>query len=227
MGGASNNLPNHLENLVLWNYDNTGAGESGDFEFMRSSSAFYKAIMPYVIGFHGNPQAFDESMVAALESNGAAVEPTSLFEAQYKLRTGSSFAQLLFAEWIARFGLSHPENSLTADPDNDRRINLVEYALGSEPALGDDSARNGNSYVFAGLDEGPGLEMSYTRWRNAGKRGLFYSIERSYDLLAESWIELAPSDAEILDDAFESVTIEVPVNIGGKVYLRLKVGVQE
>ena len=227
MGGASNNLPNHLENLVLWNYDNTGAGESGDFEFMRSGSAFFKVIMPYVIGFHGNSQAFDESMVAALESNGAAVAPASLFEAQYKLRTGSSFAQLLFAEWIARFGLSDPENALTADPDNDRRINLVEYALGSEPALGDDSARNGNSYAFAGLDENPGLEMSYTRWRNAGKRGLSYSIERSYDLLAESWLELTSGDAEILDDAFESVSIQVPADIGGKVYLRLKVGVQE
>ncbi|MDF7824608.1 DUF4955 domain-containing protein [Pontiellaceae bacterium B12227] len=85
-GGARGSLPNHLRGLAFWNYNNTGAGEPGDYHFIRPDSVYGRIIMPYVIGFHGNPQVFDETQVEVLESNGARVWPDSLYEAQFKLR---------------------------------------------------------------------------------------------------------------------------------------------
>ena len=85
-GGAAHNQPNHLHGLVFWNYENIGAGEPGAFHFMRPDSRYGRIIMPYVIGFHGNPQAWVESEIKVLESNGQAVYPKSLYEAQFNLR---------------------------------------------------------------------------------------------------------------------------------------------
>ena len=87
-GGAQHNQPNHLRGLVFWNYNNTGAGEPGEFHFMRPDSVYGRNIMPYVIGFHGNPQAWVEKEIEVLESNGTPVQPESLYEAQFELRMG-------------------------------------------------------------------------------------------------------------------------------------------
>ncbi len=85
-GGSLRNQPNHLEGLVFWNYRNTGQGEEGAFHFMRPDSDFGRIIMPYVIGFHGNPQEWAEDEIKVLESNGNPVYPESLYEAQLRLR---------------------------------------------------------------------------------------------------------------------------------------------
>lgn len=39
-----------------------------------------------LLACHGNPQAFDESQIEVLESNGTSVLPASLYEAQFDLR---------------------------------------------------------------------------------------------------------------------------------------------
>jgi hypothetical protein len=85
-GGAQKNQPNHMRGLVIWNYNNIGKGEPGEFHFMRPDSKFGRIIMPYVIGFHGNPQAWAEKEIEVVEWNGAPVSPTSLYEAQLELR---------------------------------------------------------------------------------------------------------------------------------------------
>lgn len=87
-GGAQKSQPNHLRGLVFWNYNNTGEGEPGEYHFIRPDSVYGRIIMPYVIGFHGNPQAFDGSEIEMLESNGSRVWPDSLYEAQFDLRMG-------------------------------------------------------------------------------------------------------------------------------------------
>jgi hypothetical protein len=85
-GGALVEQPNHLEGLIFWNYRNTGQGVEGEFRFMLEHSVYGRIIMPYVIGFHGNPQQWVTAQIKVLESNGAAVYPESLYEAQLKLR---------------------------------------------------------------------------------------------------------------------------------------------
>jgi len=87
-GGALFNQPNHLHGLVLWNYKKIGKGEPGEFHFMVPGDVWGRTIMPYVIGFHGVPQEWARGEIAVLESNGVAVEPSSLYVAQFRLRTG-------------------------------------------------------------------------------------------------------------------------------------------
>ena len=43
-------------------------------------------IKPIIVGFHGNTATFNENTVQLNESNGSAVEPESLFDAQLELR---------------------------------------------------------------------------------------------------------------------------------------------
>jgi hypothetical protein len=88
-GGAQHNQPNHMRGLVFWNYRNTGKGVPGEFHFMRHDRKYGFIIMPYVIGFHGNAQAWAKAAIEVLESNGAPVLPESLYEAQLALRTGT------------------------------------------------------------------------------------------------------------------------------------------
>ena len=89
-GGAQFNQPNHLHGLIFWNYRNIGTGVPGKFHFMRPDDIYGRIIMPYVIGFHGNPQEWVTEEIAVLESNGQRVKPDSLYLAQLELRLGKA-----------------------------------------------------------------------------------------------------------------------------------------
>lgn len=93
-GGDAVQLPNHLDDLVIWNmeasvvkYDNSW---NGKFVWWDAKNRWWKNLPPVVVGFHGQPIVFDESpnQLKRLESNGAKVEPASLYEAQLKKRLG-------------------------------------------------------------------------------------------------------------------------------------------
>lgn len=86
-GGARQNLPNHMEYLVLWNYKELGEADE-NFEFWSSKTWYWKILPPYVVGFHGAGTTFKESQVKVLESLGQAVDPESLYEAQLERRLG-------------------------------------------------------------------------------------------------------------------------------------------
>lgn len=92
-GGARHNLPNHLRDLVLWNYKETD-GPDKDFEFWSSKTWFWKIIPPIVVGFHGAGTTFKEDQIQELESLGTPVKPESLYESQLELRLGK------LPEWI-------------------------------------------------------------------------------------------------------------------------------
>ena len=76
--------PHHLRRLVFWNYNHGGDVTHYDFW-----AGYLKFLFPIIVGFHGNPATFNESDLEILESNGEAVEPESLFEAQLELRLGT------------------------------------------------------------------------------------------------------------------------------------------
>ncbi len=92
-GGAISNNPNHLNDLVFWNYCETDEAET-EFDFWPSTTQYFRFLPPVIVGFHGAGTTFKSSTVAYEESTGAAVEPESLFEAQLKLRLGK------LPEWI-------------------------------------------------------------------------------------------------------------------------------
>jgi hypothetical protein len=93
VGGAAVNLPHHMQNLVLWNYNRTNSNSSvapiSNFSFWNPDNTVnFKAAPVTVIGLHGVGTTFSASTVKRLESNGTKVFPESLYEAQLKLRLG-------------------------------------------------------------------------------------------------------------------------------------------
>ena len=85
-GGDVVNMPNHMRNLVFWNYNKTNT-EYPEFDFWPNQR-YWKIPYPIMVGFHGTPTKFKESQLKYEESNGKAVFPNSLYEAQLKNRIG-------------------------------------------------------------------------------------------------------------------------------------------
>lgn len=76
-GGDAALGPNHLADLVLWNYRETGTG-GGEFDLWVRNNRF---LMPVIAGFQGST-TFRPEQVTADESHGSAVEPESPYEAK-------------------------------------------------------------------------------------------------------------------------------------------------
>jgi hypothetical protein len=53
----------------------------------------------------------------------------------------TSIPTLLYNDWADSYSLSGPSADLTANPDNDDLDNLLEYALGGNPSLGNDAGK--------------------------------------------------------------------------------------
>ena len=90
--------PHHLRRLVFWNFNH--GGDVTHYDFWQG---YLKFLFPIIVGFHGNPATFNESDLEILESNGEAVAPESLFDAQLALRLGTLpvWVKNLRTEWEA------------------------------------------------------------------------------------------------------------------------------
>lgn len=86
-GGDANQVPNHLDDLIIWNFCSV-TPQSGTFNWWDHDSQWWKFLPPVVIGFHGESAAFDETQMKLNSSNGMPVNPESLYEAQLKERLG-------------------------------------------------------------------------------------------------------------------------------------------
>ncbi|MBN9297771.1 MAG: DUF4955 domain-containing protein [Filimonas sp.] len=84
-GGALENMPNHLQGLVLWNYTATGNAVK-DFDFWPANDVWFKMVNPMIVGFTGNGSTFKKDQPAYFESMGEKVSPASLYEAQLQMR---------------------------------------------------------------------------------------------------------------------------------------------
>ena len=85
-GGSLFNMPNHLSNLVFWNYKQTNSTEN-IFDFWPKKPWYWKIPMPIIVGFTGGT-TFIHDQLKYEESTGKSALPTSLYEAQLKLRLG-------------------------------------------------------------------------------------------------------------------------------------------
>lgn len=90
-GGDEKEMPNHMRNLVFWNYNKTNT-DNASFSFWPSSP-YFKIPLPILVGFHGSPTTFTSSELKYQESNGTAVLPVSLYDAQFALRMNPLTAQ--------------------------------------------------------------------------------------------------------------------------------------
>lgn len=94
-GGDYDQLPNHLDDLTIWNMyserSRTASGNSapsGVFDWWRIGFKGWKFLPPTIVGFHGDPLNFVQKQVKLDESHGTPVEPESLYEAQLERRLG-------------------------------------------------------------------------------------------------------------------------------------------
>jgi hypothetical protein len=85
-GGDENQVPNHLGDLTIWNFESLTA--QSNFDWWDHSSKWWKFLPPIVVGFHGQGVTFDETQTRINYSNGMPVNPESLYEAQLKNRLG-------------------------------------------------------------------------------------------------------------------------------------------
>ena len=84
-GGALENMPNHMQGLVLWNYTQTNAPVK-DFEFWPAKNIWWKLPNPIIVGYEGSGTTFKNEQLGYIESLDWQVTPVSLYEAQLKLR---------------------------------------------------------------------------------------------------------------------------------------------
>ncbi|WP_368114241.1 DUF4955 domain-containing protein [Bacteroides sp. RTP21281st1_E4_RTP21281_210402] len=93
-GGDSAQMPNHMENLTIWNFNATNIQTDTDidaeekFIWWDAKGYWWKFLPPIVVGFHGQSLQFNESQMKRCENNNGAVEPLSLYEAQLRNRLG-------------------------------------------------------------------------------------------------------------------------------------------
>ncbi|MEO9022849.1 MAG: DUF4955 domain-containing protein [Ginsengibacter sp.] len=85
-GGALENMPNHMQGLVMWNYHQTNPAIK-DFEFWPPNNIWWKIPNSVIVGFTGG-STFEKDQVEYMESIGKRVTPNSLYEAQLELRLG-------------------------------------------------------------------------------------------------------------------------------------------
>lgn len=84
-GGDEAAAPNHLDELILWNFNETDGGEK-DFDTWRRNTRW---VRPVIVGMHGGSTSFKTTQVTAEEGNGTLMEPLSLYEAQITRRLGA------------------------------------------------------------------------------------------------------------------------------------------
>lgn len=89
-GGSTAALPNHLRNMVLWNFN----GISYKSTFVKSwrpnsETNFSKFLMPIISGLKGFTMATSANQFQENESQGKQVDETSLYEHQLAYRLGS------------------------------------------------------------------------------------------------------------------------------------------
>lgn len=86
-GGDATQMPNHLADLTIWNFENT-TPYSGTWIWWDNNDQWWKFLPPVIVGFHGGGVNFDTGQIKYIESNGTAVTPESLYEAQLRRRLG-------------------------------------------------------------------------------------------------------------------------------------------
>lgn len=86
-GGDESQVPNHLSDLTIWNFESTTAFD-GSWIWWNAASKWWKFLPPVIVGFHGAACSFDQIQVRMDADHGTVVAPESLYEAQLRKRLG-------------------------------------------------------------------------------------------------------------------------------------------
>lgn len=104
MGGDKKELPNHLNDLTMWNFNCLATNPNDPVPFNwwieDEKTGWYKTLPPTFVGFHGKNVSFKEDEMKLNENQGKEVLPGSLYEAQLTRRLGSTPQWLIDAKNI-------------------------------------------------------------------------------------------------------------------------------
>lgn len=92
-GGDTDQLPHHLDDLVIWNFNATGQDGSGltDYAgFTWWDASGWKFLPPVIVGFQSDFDViFSAEQTKVISTQGMEAEPQSLYEAQLRHRLGA------------------------------------------------------------------------------------------------------------------------------------------
>jgi len=137
-------------------------------------------------------------------------------------------ADAIYSDWAAQYpGLGSATNQLD-DPDGDGACNLLEYAVGGDPANGAD-AGVGTSSIFGQDAGGSWFKIIHARRKDFRNRGLDYWFEETAELGSNQWNNAAATIVGVadLDSSFERVTNQIPVSaVSIQGFVRLRIGLE-
>lgn len=132
----------------------------------------------------------------------------------------------LYDTWADEVGLSGANAHTLADPEGDGMVNLLEYACGGSPTRAGDA--NPLNVTHLHPDRGfQGVEFLYHRRRDAGARGLTYTVQATSNLVSSGWTRhgITEVGTAVMDADFEWVTNRIETM--GHVFGRLSVSLDE
>lgn len=87
-GGAEASMPNHMQNLILWNYRQLNAPQK-EFDFWPARPWHWRIHSVLIVGGFAGGTTFKSSPTVSVWKIGRTVQPESLYEAQLVRRLGS------------------------------------------------------------------------------------------------------------------------------------------
>ena len=133
MGGDKKELPNHMDDLTMWNFNCLATNPNDPVPFnwwiYNESTGWYKTLPPTFVGFHGKNVNFKEDEMKLNENQGKEVLPGSLYEAQLSHRLGSTPQWLIDAKNITT-GIESVKTFENTDNSDNKTYNLNGMPVG-------------------------------------------------------------------------------------------------
>lgn len=133
MGGDKKELPNHMDDLTMWNFNCLATNPNDPVPFNwwieDESTGWYKTLPPTFVGFHGKNVNFKEDEMKLNESQGKEVLPGSLYEAQLSRRLGSTPQWLIDAKNITT-GIESVKTFENTDNSDNKTYDLNGMPVG-------------------------------------------------------------------------------------------------
>lgn len=133
MGGDKKELPNHLDDLTMWNFNCLATNPNDPVPFNwwieDEKTGWYKTLPPTFVGFHGKNVSFKENEMKLNENQGKEVLPGSLYEAQLSRRLGSTPQWLIDAKNITT-GIESVKTFENTDNSDNKTYDLNGMPVG-------------------------------------------------------------------------------------------------
>lgn len=133
MGGDKKELPNHMDDLTMWNFNCLATNPNDPVPFnwwiYNESTGWYKTLPPTFVGFHGKNVNFKEDEMKLNENQGKEVLPGSLYEAQLSRRLGSTPQWLIDAKNITT-GIESVKTFENTDNSDNKTYDLNGMPVG-------------------------------------------------------------------------------------------------